>query len=167
MSNYILIGMPSSGKTTKGVRIARKLGLSFYDTDEMITKEIKEKPSDIVKKRGRDAFLVYQDDIISSKEFNDCIVSTGGGIIYSRKAMERLKEQGTVIFLNVPFEVLSKRLDPERRLSSAGGKSLREIFDERQPIYRSFADIEIICDNKKAEEIIDEIIKNIYMEKSK
>lgn len=161
MSNYILIGMPSSGKTTKGEKIAKQLGLKFADTDSIITKEIGEPPSEIVRKKGREAFIDIQDYIISSKEFNECVISTGGGIIYSNKAMKRLKEQGTVIFLNVPFDILEKRMNPQRKLSSKDGKDLKGIFDERQPIYKSFADIEIICDNKEAQEIIDEIIENI------
>jgi shikimate kinase len=161
MSNYIFIGMPGSGKTTKGSIVAEKLGMDFIDTDEYIFRKTGYSPAQIVKEQGRDEFIRIQDELISASDFCDTVVSTGGGIIYSLKAMERLKSGGTIIFLNVPQEKLSERIDQSRKLSSGNEKSFSEIYNERLPVYKKFADIEIICDDKEADEIIGLILHEI------
>ena len=150
--------MPSSGKTTKGMQIAKRLGKVFIDTDFIITKQTGMSPAQIVDRNDRAGFLRIQDEIISSYRFNNMVIATGGGIIYCPGAMKNLKQRAVIIFLNTPFEVIQKRVDKDRRLSG-GGSSLKEIFDERLPLYKSFADIEIICEDKEEKQIVDEIIK--------
>lgn len=160
MKSFTLIGMPSSGKTTKGMQIAKRLGKVFIDTDFILTKHTGMTPAQIVDRGGRAEFLKLQDEIISAFKFNNMIIATGGGIIYCPGAMKNLKKRSRIIFLNTPFEVLEKRVDPGRSLSG-GGSSLKEIFDERLPLYKSFADIEIICEDKEEKQIVDEIITKI------
>jgi shikimate kinase len=89
------------------------------------------------------------------------VIATGGGIVYSKGAMDRLSKLGTVVFLNVPLDIISKRVDRGRKLSGSGDKSLNELFFERLPMYRKHADIEIDCEGLESDEIISKVIKEI------
>jgi shikimate kinase len=157
--NIVLIGMPNSGKSSSGRDISRKLQLEFFDTDIIITKYVKKKPIDIVKQRGLNAFLKLQEEIVLGISIQNVVISTGGAVIYSQKAMEHLKNTGVVFFLDQDVEILKSRINRERRFASSKTKSFEELYNERMPLYKHFADHVIDCRNKKIEEVADEIIK--------
>jgi shikimate kinase len=159
MRSYVLIGMPGSGKTTKGKVIAARLGMLFLDTDEYILQTTGKTPAMIVDEYGRDEFIKIQDDLISKLQIFNNVISTGGGVVYSENAMRNLKKNGTVIFLNAALEKIKERIKTGRKLSS--DKSLDDIYNERLPLYKKFADIEIVCDDKEADEIICLILDEI------
>jgi shikimate kinase len=161
MGNIILLGMPSSGKSTKGRSIAEMLEMDFIDTDELIKEKAGADPAELVERYGREFFLKVQDRTVSGLKVENTVIATGGGIIYSKGAMERLNKLGTVVFLNVPLDIISKRVDRNRKLSGRTGESLRELFFERQPLYRKYADIEIDCEGLESDEIVREVIKEI------
>jgi len=161
MDNIVLMGMPSSGKSTKGKSIAEILGMDFIDTDEMIKEKAGADPAELVKRYGREYFLKIQDRIVSELNVENTVIATGGGIIYSEGAMERLNKLGTVIFLDVPLDIIEKRVDSRRKLSGREGGSLHDLFVERQPLYRKYADIIIDCERMESEEIVRKVIKEI------
>ena len=161
MDNIILLGMPSSGKSTKGRTIAGILGMDFIDTDELIKEKAGAGPAELVERYGREYFLKVQNRTVSELRVENTVIATGGGIIYSEGAMKRLNKLGTVVFLNVPLDTISNRVDRGRKLSGREGKSLRDLFFERQPLYKKHADIEIDCEGLESDEIIKEVIKEI------
>lgn len=157
-NNIVLIGMPGAGKSTVGLLLSRRTGYGFADTDEMIKSSDGRAPKDIVLEEGLDGFLEIQKKVVMSAVFKQCIVSTGGGVVKSDELMQYLRSVGNIIYLKYDFETLNTRLAPGRRLARADGQTFRQVFDERGPLYRAYADRVIECTGKTKEEIVQEIM---------
>ncbi|PQQ67452.1 shikimate kinase [Acetivibrio saccincola] len=97
MKNIVLIGMPSSGKTTVGKPLSKKMGMGFVDTDKLILDREKKPLRDIVIEDGLDKFLSIQEKIVLDLNVENHVISTGGSIVYNEKAMEHLKKFGSVV----------------------------------------------------------------------
>jgi shikimate kinase len=111
MKNIFLIGMPSSGKSTLGRQLAKRLDYQFVDTDDLIENQEISSVSDIFKYKGEDYFRLVENKILRGIQPNQkLIVATGGGMPCFHDGMEFIKANGTSIFLNVPPEDLLKRI---------------------------------------------------------
>lgn len=157
--NLILIGMPSAGKSTVGVILAKYLGMSFIDTDVLIQTTHGELLQVILNKVGPEAFLQKEEDAILSLDCGNTVVATGGSVVYSEKAMEHLKKNGIVIYLEIDMDTVNTRL---RNLKTRGvvlssGQTLQDIYSERKPLYEKYADIKLDCSNNSLEETLEAI----------
>jgi shikimate kinase len=139
--NLVLIGMPGCGKSTAGVLLAKVLGLDFVDTDLLLQKQEGALLHQILA-RGAGAFLEAEDRLLSRFEGEGCVVSTGGSAVYHQRGMTNLKRRGTVLWLDVPLDELSRRLgDMEARgVVLAPGQTLAQLYDQRRPLYAKWAD---------------------------
>ncbi len=158
LENIIMIGMPNSGKSTIGKYVAEKLNMSFIDTDLVIKDREKRALRDIVSEDGLQGFLKIQEDAILNLDLKGFVISTGGSVVYGNNAMNHLKENGKVVFLRIPFELVEKRSMEGRRFARIEGQTIFEMYKERQPLYEMFADIIIECEERGIEEIVNEII---------
>jgi shikimate kinase len=88
-------------------------------------------------------------------------VATGGSVVYNARAMEHLKKNGILLFLDVSLPVLKQRIrDMESRgVVLAPGQDLAELYAERMPLYEQHGDIRIPCDGKGHEEVIRQILR--------
>lgn len=152
--NIVLTGMPSAGKSSLGRPLAAMLHMNFVDTDDLILKMEKRPLVDIVKTDGLDRFLKIQERVITSLNVENCVISTGGSVIYSEPAMKHLKKNGVTVYLEVPFEELESRMASGRRLARHEGQTFRELYDERVPLYKKYADITVNCSGKTVEELV-------------
>ena len=161
-SNIVLIGMPGVGKSTIGVILAKVLGYQFIDTDLVIQKEEGKLLKDIIAKVGPEGFIEVENRINASIEAENSIIATGGSVIYGRKAMEHLSTIGTIIYLSLPFEELEKRLSDikGRGVVLKEGKTLKDLYYERTPLYEKYADIVIDEKGLNVEETIDKILNS-------
>lgn len=153
-SNVVLIGMPGSGKSTCGVIAAKILLKNFFDTDLLIQNIEGISLQNIIDSKGNDYFEQAEEQAILNLEIKGTVIATGGSVVYSDKAMQHLKGLGTVIFLNLSYDNMCSRLS---NLASRGvvmkqGTTLRDMYDERLPLYRKWADEIIDCDNLSVEE---------------
>jgi shikimate kinase len=146
-SNIVLIGMPGSGKSTVGVLLAKYLGLDFVDTDILICRREKTTLQDILDTQGLDAFLAAEDAAVRSRGYEDCVVATGGSVVLSDDAMAHLAQNATIVFLDVALPVLQQRITnlESRGIAFAPGQTLADIYDQRLPLYRRWADVTIRC----------------------
>ena len=111
MKNIFLIGMPSSGKSTLGRQLARRLDYQFIDTDDLIENQEIASIADIFKYKGEDYFRLIESKILKGIQSNqNLIVATGGGMPCFHGGIDFIKANGTSIFLNVSPEDLLKRI---------------------------------------------------------
>lgn len=160
-SNIIMIGMPSSGKTTVGNLLADKTGKSFLDTDHIIQSVTGLSPKDYVSAHGLDSFLEIQQKVILDLTVENSIIATGGGVIYNNEAMEHLKGNGIVIYLKTDFDTLESRVSKDRKLARKDGKSFYDTYLERIPLYEKYSDITVECGKKPSSDIAEEILRII------
>ena len=134
MENIILIGMPAVGKSTIGVLLAKTLILSFTDTDLLIQEKYKKSLCDIIIDNGTKAFLNIEEDVILENDFKDSVIATGGSAVYSENAMKKLKENGTVIYLDLFLDEIKKRIGDikSRGVVLTNGTTLEDIFNDRK-----------------------------------
>ena len=162
-SNIILIGMPSSGKSTVGPILARKLGFGFIDTDAVIRTMENKDLKDLVNECGLKKFLEIQEAVLMELNLQKHVISTGGSIVYNTRAVEHLKKTGLMVYLKLPFEEIEKRLTPGRRFARDAGQSFRDLYEERTPLYEKYAGFIVDCLNKSASAIADEIVSRTQM----
>ena len=158
-----IIGMPGAGKSTIGVLLAKRLGLNFVDTDLLIQVQRGEPLQDTVDALGFEAFCALEESVLLDMELARYLVATGGSVVYSDRAMARLREAGPVVYLEVPLATLRERVraQPDRGIAFAPGQGLDEVYRERKPLYEQFADITIACDDLSAEAITRQIVAGL------
>lgn len=161
--NLTLIGMAGAGKSTLGVLLAKALGYDFIDTDILIQQKHKKLLQEIIDEDGIDSFLAIEEEVLSELQTERSIIATGGSAVYSDKAMNILKRHSTVVYLEVPYEEIVSRVKniATRGIVLKHGNSLKDAFEERQPLYHQYADIVVDCSKKDIEATLGEIINQL------
>ena len=144
-SNVTLIGMPSAGKSTIGVLLAKRLGYSFIDADILIQEKEGRLLKEIIAQEGMDGFLQVENRVNASIEAKRSVIAPGGSVIYGKEAMEHLKEISTVVYLKMSYEELERRVGDvvDRGVALKEGMTLGDLYDERTAYYERYADITI------------------------
>lgn len=143
MKNIILIGMPGCGKSTIGVVLAKMTGYRFVDSDLVIQEKDGRLLCDIIEQEGIEKFNEIENQINASIYAEKSVIATGGSVIYGKEAMNHLKDIGIVVYIRLPFENISRRLGnlSKRGVSMKEGQTLKDLYDERIPLYEKYADI--------------------------
>ncbi|MBR2719681.1 MAG: shikimate kinase [Clostridia bacterium] len=157
--NIILIGMPGCGKSTVGVVLAKALGMDFVDTDLIIQRSRNMRLHQIIEQLGDEGFRVLENEVLSSIDTDNHVIATGGSAIYGTEAMEHLRAIGTVVYIRLEYEQIEERLGDlhARGVSMKPGQTLRDLYDERTPLYEKWADVTIPCDGLRLREVVAEI----------
>lgn len=142
MNNIILIGMPSCGKSTVGVLLAKNLGYRFIDTDLTIQERYGKLLHEIIAERGMEGFLKLENEVCAALDADRTVISTGGSVVYGKEAMANLKSIGTVIYLKISYETLAARLGDyvHRGVVLREGYTLKDLYRERATLYEAYAD---------------------------
>lgn len=155
--NIVLIGMPTSGKTTVGNLLAEMTQKQFYDTDMMITTKIGT-ISDYITQNGEPAFRTVEREAISEiARLSGCIIATGGGSVLDPANVLTLKRNGRLIFLDRSLNNL--QTSPDRPLSSDINR-LVKLYEIRYPIYKAAADI-CVDGNMQPLDVAKAVLKEI------
>lgn len=157
MDNLVLIGMPSSGKSTAGVLLAKRIGFGFIDTDLIIQGEQGALLSQIIEREGAEGFLAIEERVNAGIVAMRCVIATGGSVCYLPRAMEHLKKLGTVVYLELSEEEVARRVpDFVRRGVVMRGniRTLKELYAERVPLYEKYADVTVRCDGQTIDETV-------------
>lgn len=160
-----LIGMPTSGKSTISKLLHEKLKKPVVDVDKLLEYRFKSSLQEFIDTYGEKKFLEEEDKILIEIEYpEDCIISTGGSVIYAKSAMNYLKTQGvTFYYLAASLDKLEERLSQQRNMRGIvmnGCTSWHDLLIDRDKLYRHYADYIIETDTKDLEEIANEIIQN-------
>lgn len=159
--NIVLVGMPGSGKSTVGVILAKLMSLNFVDTDVIIQTQQGRSLQDIVDGEGYLALRKIEEEALLKLDCRNHVIATGGSAVYSQAAMNHLKSNGIVVFLNVDMETLKIRVNDfdTRGLAKRPDQSVDDLFAERFALYRQYADVTVDCVGLTHEEVSARIIK--------
>ena len=151
MKNIVLVGMPGAGKSTVGVVLAKRMGMSFMDSDLVIQEQQGKTLHEIIEEQGTDGFLAVEEQVNASLNPNNTIIATGGSVIYGKKAMEHLGEIATICYLKLSYDSINERLgDLEQRgVALKEGQTLMDLYHERTPLYEKYANLVFDCENKR------------------
>ena len=146
-NNIVLIGLSGAGKSTLGIVLAKIMNKNFVDADLVIQSQTDKTLQKIIDALGPEGFIEVENEILSDMKAENSIISTGGSAVYSDEAMAHLGEIGTIVYLKISYDQLVERLsDLQERgvvLKGGIGMSLRELYDERKPLYEQYAVITV------------------------
>jgi shikimate kinase len=161
--NLILIGMPGAGKSTVGVLLAKRLGVSFLDTDILMQTEQGCYLQEIIADHGIDGFRSIEERCLLSVPSDCGVVATGGSAVYSRKAMSHLRSLGPSVYLQIELAPLKARVGnlDERGVLRMPGQSIAMLFDERCPLYERFADIIVSTAGVTPDQVVTQVLRQL------
>ncbi len=161
--NIVLIGMPAVGKSTIGVLLAKRLGRYFLDTDVFIQAVAGRTLQEIIDTDGLDKFCELEAEHITCIDRTNCVIATGGSAVYSEIAMNHLKETGEIVFLNLPLEMIKKRLTDLniRGVVMSKNQTLDDLYKNRIHLYKKWADITVECNGMTHEKVVEKIIEEL------
>jgi shikimate dehydrogenase len=138
--NIVLIGMPGSGKSSLGRDIAKKLHMTFKDSDFGITDVTGRKPGEIIEQDGEAAFRKIESQVLAdlAKEHGQ-VIATGGGVVEREENMRALAQNGYFILLTKKLH----RLATKGRPLSKDPAALAALYARRKPLYEKWADLTI------------------------
>jgi shikimate kinase len=152
----VLIGPMGVGKSTIGKKLAKKLGLTFVDTDLLIVKEHGPIP-EIFKDKGETVFRNFEELAVADAMKSPQVIATGGGAVLSGKN-QRAIENAIVIYLSTNGQHMKSRLaNGNRPLLENGISDWKRIYEERKPLYERLCDFEIDCSAASLSKTITEI----------
>ena len=158
--NIVLTGMPSSGKSTVGWRLARRLGRELVDTDAEIVKRAGAPITEIFKAHGETHFRDLETETIRElSRTGGRVIATGGGAVLRKENVDALKMNGTVVFLDRP---LSGLLPTDDRPLSNDEAKLRALYAERHPIYTAAADVTVPV-RGTPEDTVNEVMEKLSL----
>ena len=139
-----LIGMPGSGKSTVGLRAARDTGVPFLDLDNWIEARAGMTIPEIFEKYGEEGFRRMETNaLVYLTRSRPGVISLGGGTPMNPVNRKIMQSYGSVILIDRSLEKILESLRTENRplLQENPEKKMRELYEERMPVYRTLADV--------------------------
>lgn len=156
-ANIVLIGMPSSGKTTTSLLLAPLLQKNVLSTDKLIEDKTLRSCKDIINSNGIDYFRKIESDVLSTLQgLSNVIIDTGGGVVENIDNMNYLQENSIIIYLKKDYDSL--KITSDRPLIKSK-EDLEIVYKRRTPLYEKYSDI--IIDNKSIDDTIHLIMEEL------
>jgi shikimate kinase len=155
-----LIGMPGAGKSTVGVLLAKLAGLHFRETDLDIQIRAGATLQEILEREGHLKLRQIERQVLLDTPLAQSVISTGGSVVYSEAVMQRLRQAGPVVYLEADLDSLEQRIAtaPLRGMASGPELDFPDIYAERTPLYRRYADHTVSSTNCSADEVAAHIL---------
>lgn len=136
MENIILIGMPGCGKTAVGKLLAKKLSRSFYDTDQILTDRFGPIP-DILSSHKESGFRALEAEVVQELgKSTGAVIATGGGIVTVPQNYMYLRQNGILVWLQRPLDML-----PIEGRPLSQQQSVASLYSQRESLYRSWSEL--------------------------
>ncbi len=161
-TGIVLIGMAGVGKSTIGMALAQAFGFGFLDVDDYIFQKDGKRIQEVIDAGGEEAFLRLEKRRMYEVQLPRMVVAPGGSIIYHPDLMSYLKENAVLVYLDDSFANIEAKLTGglDRGIVGLRHKTLRQIYEERRPLYFKYADVIIDCRGKEQDEIVDEVLES-------
>ena len=171
MKPIIIVGMMGAGKTTVGRRLAKRLDLSFIDSDIELEQRCGAPVPLIFELEGEAGFRRREAALIDELASRQSIVlSTGGGVVINQSNREVIRERGFVIYLRAQLQDIWVRMRHDKRrplLQTADPrKRLGELLEARRALYEEVAHYTIDTGKRPAEAIVDQLYNLIQSQAS-
>jgi shikimate kinase len=163
--NVVLIGMPGAGKSTLGVLLAKAIGYDFIDTDLVIQRQAGMRLGSYLASRGYQALRQLEAEVICALDHAGTVIATGGSAVYSQAAMQHLRANGRVVYLQCALDVLDQRIASmdERGIAAPSGQTLADVQAERIPLYEQFAEITVEVGSDNMDSTLGKIIRQLNL----
>jgi shikimate kinase len=163
MINIVLIGPMGSGKTTVGRALASKIGVDFFDSDEVLMAQENCSMTTLITKIGEPAFRVRETAVVQLLlQRQPIVLATGGGVVLKVENRQQLKQHAVVIYLSVKLSTQLNRLaeEDDRPLLKVPDRreKLAQLNAKRLPYYEKISDITLPVDGLAVEDILERII---------
>ncbi|MFH1361047.1 MAG: shikimate kinase [bacterium] len=160
--NIILIGFMGAGKTAVGQKLAAELAMDYLDTDELIEKTEQKTISEIFANDGEERFRELETRVVKTLgEYDNFIISTGGGIVLRPENVAGLKKAGPLVLLWAEPEVIYERVRAEyhRPLLKVSEPlaEIKKILNDRAKTYHQVADLKIDTSELNVSQVTEEI----------
>lgn len=153
-----LIGMPGSGKSSVGKKLANKINYQYIDMDEYIENKLNKKIPLIFSQNGEAYFRLKEKEVLNDfLSLDNVIISTGGGVIKDRSNKDLMN--GKIIFIDVDIPILENRLKNDNTRPLLKVKTVKELYDERIDNYKYFYNLKV--ENIKIDDCVNDIIKEL------
>ena len=155
--SIILIGMPGAGKSTIGVVLAKELAKDFIDTDVLIQVREKQTLQEIMDASDYLNLRRIEEEVLLETDLPNHVIATGGSAVYGDAGMQHLKAYGPVVFLSVSLDELRRRIHnyESRGIARRPDQSFDDVFAERNPLYRHYAEVVVECDGLNQAQVIE------------
>jgi len=163
-TNIVLIGMPSCGKSVTGVVLAKILNKKFVDGDLLIQERAGKGLQAIINEDGIEAFKKLEEDVLGSIDVTNAVIATGGSAVYYDSAMQHLKKDGIILYIDVPIEDIKKRLRniKTRGVAMGKGQTLDDLYALRKPLYEKYAELTVKSSNRQSmEDTVEDILNKL------
>ena len=163
-TNIVLIGMPSCGKSVTGVVLAKILNKKFVDGDLLIQEKAGKGLQAIINEDGIEAFKKFEEDVLGSIDVTNAVIATGGSAVYYDSAMQHLKKDGIILYIDVPIEDIKKRLRniKTRGVAMGKGQTLDDLYALRKPLYEKYAEVTVKSSNRQSmEDTVEDILNKL------
>ena len=160
--------MPGAGKSTVGIILAKNLGYGFIDTDVLIQINHQKTLQQIINESDHLKLRAIEEQEILKLNIDNHIIATGGSAVYSEKTMNHLLEISKVIFIEISYEVSLNRIRnfDTRGIAKAKGQSFKELFRERQLLYKQYAELTVDGNSANQEELAEQITELVGQQMS-
>ncbi len=158
-----LVGIAGAGKSTLAPLLAAELGWEWLDTDRLIEATHGESLQAVMDAAGLEGFLRIEEEVVSRLSAQRCVISTGGSVIYSGKAMQRLRLLGPIVFLDICLPVFKERVGGAegRAFVCPPGMCPDDVYAERRPLYAKWADFTVCTDAMEPDAAVRRIIHTL------
>lgn len=162
MTKIYLIGMMGSGKTTVGKLLSKELGFDFVDTDAIVEDSVEQTVYEFFSTQGEALFREIESATLEvCANYDDIVISTGGGIVVKGKNCEIMKREGVVIFLDASAEEIVRRLEGDTTrplLNEDIGTKITDLTRARFHTYEEMADVIVLTDKLTPEGVVVDIL---------
>ena len=154
--------MAGAGKTSVGQALAERINYKFIDTDKVIEDTHKSSLQELLERYGYLKLREIEEKEVLGLSIEGSIISTGGSVVYGNKAMNFLKENSTIVYLEMNLEQIHKRNInfSNRGFAKHPDQSIEEVFAERTELYKKYADL-AVSNNAEIDGCVDLIIDRL------